>query len=335
MLEKSFKQWSGVLAVLALLALSACSTVKVPMTIKHPAEINMSNYQQIAIGEIKGSHGRDFAGEIKNRLVESGRFKVVDRSRLDAVMKELNLSSSDLTESKNRAKLGKLLNASALIAGYLDGKYKESTSSKKSTCYKTSGKKTVEYACTVYYRKGTYSTSGSVDVVDVQTGELLRSKSLSASYVRTTNATNARPEAIDKDSLYTACLQDGVKTFMKSINPWDETVMVPFKKDGDIPALERGINQAKMGEIEEAISIFAKAAQAAQSNAEIEGDSIAVAYWNLGLAYKYTWQLDKAIDAFKKAYSFDADDDYIREKKSAEKMKAEKRKLEDQKLSLK
>lgn len=326
---------SLVFSLFFLTLLNACATVKVPITVKHPAEINMSKYKQIAIAEITGRHGRGFAGEIKNKLVESGSFKVIDRSRMKAIMKELNLSQSDLTASKNRAKLGKLLSASALITGYLDGKYKEDTSSKKSTCYKKSGKKTVEYSCTVRYRKGTYSTNGSIDVVDVETGELLRSKALSAAYVSTTNATNARPAAIDRDSLYTSCLMDNVKTFMRSINAWNETVLVPFKKDGDIPALERGINQAKMGEIEEAISIFAKAARAAEGNAEIDADSIATAYWNLGLAYKYTWQLDKAIGAFKKAYSFDADDDYIKEKKSAEKLKAEKKKLEDQKLSLK
>jgi tetratricopeptide (TPR) repeat protein len=295
----------------------------------------MSKYKQIAIGDIRGKHGRDFSSEVKNKLVESERFKVIDRSRMDAILKELNLSQSDLTESKNRAKLGKLLSASALITGYLDGKYKEDRSSKKGTCYEYLGNgEKREYSCTTYYREGTYSTTystnGSIDVVDVETGEILRSKALSAAYVSKTSATDATPASIDKDSLYTSCLQDNVGTFIKSIAPWEETVQVPFKKDGDIPALERGINQAKMGEMEEAIKIFASAAKAAEGNAEIDSESIATAYWDLGLAYEYTWKLDKAIEAFKKAYSFDADDDYITEKKHAEKLKAEKRKLEEQ-----
>ncbi len=331
----SKKVTQGILASIILIILNACGTIKVPVTMMHPAEINMSPYKQIAIGEIRGDHGRDFSNGIKNRLVESGNFKVVDRSKMNQIMRELNLSQSDLTASGNRAKLGKMLSASALVSGYLDGKYKEDRSSKKGTCTEVLGDGSKrKYSCTTYYLKGTYSTNGSIDVVDVETGEILRSKPLGAAYVSSTSATDARPTAIDKDSLYTKCLSDNVEIFLKSIVPWDERVMVPFEKDGDIPELERGINQAKMGEMEEAIKIFARAAQAAETNGQIEAKSIANAYWDLGLAYKYTWQLDKAIKAFKKAYTFDPDEDYINEKKHTETLKAEKRKLQEQNVSM-
>lgn len=329
MKKKKAGQYFSVM--LFLILLSACGTVKVPINIMHPAEINMSKYNQIAIGEIRGDHGRDFSSDIKNRLVESGNFKVVDRSRMNQIMKELNLSQSDLTAPGNRAKLGKMLSASALVTGYLDGKYKENKSSRKGTCTEVLGDGSKrKYSCTTYYRKGTYSTNGSIDVVDVETGEILRSKSLSAAYVSSTSATGTSPAAIDKDSLYTRCLSDNVEIFLKSIVPWSERVMVPFEKDDDIPELERGINQAKMGEMEEAIKLFASGAKSAESNPEIDSATIANAYWDLGLAYKYTWQLDKAISAFKKAYAFDPDDDYINEKKHTEKLKVEKRKREDQ-----
>lgn len=320
-----------VLTLILLFFLNACSTTKVPVTIKRPAEINISQYRQIAIADIEGRHGLDFSGELKSRLVEIGDFKVVDRSRMGSIMRELQLSQSDLSESKNRAKLGRLLNASVLISGYLNGKYKEDVSYKDGTCYKLKEKR----PCVIYHRKGIYSTSGSMDVIEVETGEILRSKILAAAYHDTTRATDAWPDAINRDSLYRSCLVDNVNDFLKSIQPWEETVAVPFKKDSAIPELEKGIHQAKMGEMGQAIMTFARAAQAAEGNAKIRANSIAVAYWDLGLAYKYTWQLDNAIEAFKKAYAFEPDDDYINEIKSAEKMKAEKIKLEEQKLSAK
>lgn len=313
-----------------VIALSGCATVSVPMAVTHPAEINMTPYKQVAIGEIGGNMGQAFADSLKNKLVEGERFKVVDRNRMDQIFKELKLSQSDLADEKTRVKLGGLLSASAIITGRADGTYKENTTSKSGTC--TREKR--EYSCTTYYRKGEYGSSGSIDVVDSQTGQIIRSKVLKAAWEATTSATDDTPEAIDKDSLYSSVLGKNVSEFMKAIMPWSETVMVPFAKDGKIPDLERGINQAKAGELQEAIKIFADAAKAAETNPQIKPDSIARAYWNLGLAYEYTFvEFDKAIEAFKKAYSLKPEQKYLTEKANVEKYKAEKKKLDEQTIS--
>lgn len=266
------------LSILALILTNGCSTMRVPMQVTHPAEINMTKYKQIAIGNIDGNMGRAFGDGIKNRLVESERFKVVDRSRMKQIMAELNLSQSDLSDSKNRVKLGKLMSASAMITGHTEGKYKEETTSSKGKC---GSKKEGYYSCTHYYRKGVYSTSGAIDVIDIETGEILRSKVLNAAYKNTTSATDKRPAAIDKDSLASSALSSNINVFLKSINPWSEIVQVPFIKDGDIPDLERGINQAKIGDLDKAIKTFADAAKAAEGNAEIKPKIIAKAYFNL------------------------------------------------------
>jgi tetratricopeptide (TPR) repeat protein len=312
--------------IVLLLIISGCSTIRVPIKVTHPAEINMAQYKQIAISDIRGNMGQAFADELKNRLIESNHFKVVDRSSMNQIMKELKLSQSDLADSANAVKLGKLMSASALIAGHTEGKYKEKRSSSRETCYRDKQK----YACTYYYRKGRYSTSGSIDVIDVQTGEIIRSKVLNAAYQDSTSAVDDTPPAIDKDSLISAALSKNLNTFMKAITPWDEVVQVPFVKDGDIPELERGINQAKLGELQEAVRIFAGAAKSAESNSKIKPDTIAKAYWDLGLAHEYLFDYDNAIVAFKKAYVLNPEDDYIREIRNAKKLKIERKKLEDQ-----
>jgi len=314
------------LLIILLMIISGCATVKVPIPVTHPAEINMSQYKQIAISEIRGNMGQPFADGIRNRLVESERLKVVDRERSNQIMKELNLSQSDLADSKKALKLGKLLSASALIAGHTEGTYDEKSSSSSGKCYKD--KK--EYSCTQYYRKGIFSSSGSIDVIDVQTGEIIRSKLLNASYEKTESATDATPPSIDRDSLASKCLSENLNTFMKAIIPWDEIVQVPFVKDGAIPELERGINQAKIGDLEEAIRIFSDAAKTAESNSTVKASSIAKAYWDLGLSYEYSFECDKAIDALKKAFALDPKDEYSKEINNAKNMKAEREKLAEQ-----
>jgi tetratricopeptide (TPR) repeat protein len=326
MKNSTIKNITFLTLIFFLIFVDGCGTVKVPIKVTHPAEINMYEFKQIAISNISGNIGQIFSDGLKNRLVESNRFKVVDRNRMNQILKELKLSQSDLTDSKNTIKLGKLMTASALITGHMEGKYKENISNRRGTCYKD--KK--PYSCTTYYREGIFYTSGSIDVIDIQTGEIIRSKVLNANNKITTSAINATPNYIDKDSLARAANLDNLMNFMKAITPWDEMVLVPFKKDGNIPDLEQGINQARIGELFEAIKIFQFAAKAAEENAKIKPSSISNAYWNLGLAYEYSYDYDNAIIAFKKAYALDPRDEYIKEINNANKLKAEKKKLDKQ-----
>ena len=312
--------------IVSLIFINGCGTVKVPIKVTHPAEINMSQYKQIAISDIRGNMGQAFSDGLKNRLIESGRFNVVDRYRMKQIMKELKLSQSDLADSGNTIKLGKLMCVSALIAGHTEGNYKETTTRKRGKCYKD--KK--EYSCTTYFRKGIFSTSGSIDVIDIQTGQIIRSKVLNAVHNKSTSATDDTPPSIDKGSLENAALSENLETFMKAITPWDEMVQVPFKSDTNIPDLEHGINLAKIGELNEAIKIFRFAAKAAEENAKINPKSIAKAYWNLGLACEYSCDYDNAVSAFKKAYALNPKDEYSKEIKNAQKLKAEKKKLDEQ-----
>lgn len=342
------RSFSGLLLV--VIGVTGCATVRIPIQVTHPAEINMTPYKQVAITEIKGDMGQAFSDSIKSNLVESNRFQVVDRDRLDHILRELNFSQSDLADETKRVKLGKLLSASAMIAGHTEGKYDEQLTHSGATC----GLKDKQYPCTVYTREGVVKTSGSIDVINIQTGQIIKSKTLNNSCSTRTQATDATPIEIDRDSLFRTCLSQNVHTFLKAISPWIETVQVPFVKDSAIPDLEKGINRAQMGEMSEAIKIFAGAAKAAETSpgikptsttdntyfdklkglaglaaSDIKPESIANAYWNLGLAYEYTWEFDKAIEAFKKAGSLHADEKYPKERANAERLKTEQQKLKE------
>lgn len=312
--------------IFVLLGVSGCGTMNIPMQVTHPAEINMTPYKQIALSDIGGNMGRSFSDNLKNLLVESGRFQVVERSRLDQIMKELNLSQSDLTDETNRTKLGKLMTASAMIAGHTESSYDEKMTYENATC----GSKDKKYPCKNYYLTGVFKTSGSIDVIDIQTGQIIKNKTLNNKCEVTHSATDAKPELIDKDALASTCLTQNLEVFMKAISPWTEVVQAPFQTDKAIPDLEQGATKAKMGDLNEAATIFANAAKAAEGNAAIKPQSIAKAYFNLGLCYEYTDEFDKAIEAFKKAYSIDSNDIFLKEKSHAETLKRERSKLAEQ-----
>jgi len=61
--------------------------------------------------------GRDIAESLIQRLVQDGKFTVIERSAIDKVIKEQNFSNSDRADADTAAKIGKIAGADAIIIG--------------------------------------------------------------------------------------------------------------------------------------------------------------------------------------------------------------------------
>ena len=59
--------------------------------------------------------GRDLAGMLTNELAGTGKFKMVERAKLDAVLEEQDLADSGRVNKKSGAKIGKLTGAKYLV----------------------------------------------------------------------------------------------------------------------------------------------------------------------------------------------------------------------------
>jgi Curli production assembly/transport component CsgG/Tetratricopeptide repeat len=326
---------SSLNAILALslvcLFLFGCSTVGVKVPVMRPAEINLKGKKELVVGQISGREAKKMSAYVKQKAVDSGYFKVIDRKHLDKVMAELKLSTSDLADTSNRKELGKLMTGSVLIMGnMLDYKYTEDMTRETNECTKTVKKKVYKYKCTSYYRKGNAVVRASFDVVDIETGETLRSKALESKRTDSTSATNETPAKIDRNLLLDTCMQEVATKLMRAIAPWKEMVTANFKKDGDLPMMETGISYAQAGLWDDALVQFESATEMADTNPDISPNVAAVAYWNLGLACEYTGQFDEAESCIKKAFALSSDDDYLKELKNIETLKSDKKKLREQ-----
>lgn len=72
---------------------------------------------ETSAGWWSGGVGRDLAGMLSNELSNSGKFRVVERSKLDSVLSEQDLAESGRINKATRAKVGKLTGAKYLIFG--------------------------------------------------------------------------------------------------------------------------------------------------------------------------------------------------------------------------
>lgn len=77
----------------------------------------------------RGGTGRDLAGMLTNELAAGGEFKMVERKRIDSVLKEQNLGASGRIRKGTAAKIGNLTGAKYLVMGTVTS-FEEDTSTR-------------------------------------------------------------------------------------------------------------------------------------------------------------------------------------------------------------
>lgn len=312
-----------VVGVVALAA-SACATVSIPVQVTRPAEINMARYKQIAVGEMQGEAGHLLAERINEALMSSGRFEVLDRQNMSAILREQRMAAQGLVDQASAAELGRLKGSAAIVFGHAERSHlRGPVKAQKSTCYRN-GK---SVACTTYSRSDVVKVKGTVKVTDVSTGRILKTKSYPCEFTPSSTATNQQPDPIDPDPYYERCFSMITGDFMKSIAPYTEIVRAHFVKDGNLPMIEQGILSARYGNWDDAIAHFNSAVDA---SGLLKPEVQAKAWWNLGLAYEYSYKFDEAIAALKKASSLHPHNKYVIEIANVNRLRAEQKKLEEQ-----
>jgi tetratricopeptide (TPR) repeat protein len=313
----------ALLGAISALMICACGTVAIRVPVLKPAEINMASYQSVAIGGMTGNANAAISDSLEEALVNSQRFTVVDRQHMGQLMKELQLSSTDLADPKSAAKLGKVVTAGALIFGDTTDQFRETPS-------KTDFKGEDKVSHSVNILKGEVYVRATFKVVDVATGRLIVAKTYEEKRDDTNRAVDKRPDPIDRRGLEKAARQAVVARFMKAIVPHQEYMEANFAKDSDIPQLEGGIGYAQRGDWKQAQETFNAAVQDAEKNVKLKSGQVAKCYWNLGLSYEYAAQYDKANDTINKAYKLSNDVAMLNELDSVKRLQADAQRLADQ-----
>jgi curli biogenesis system outer membrane secretion channel CsgG len=80
--------------------------------------IAVSNFENNSTWSWWGDNlGRAAADELATQLVQTGKFTVIERAQLDAILQEQNLGASGAVTSATAAKVGKLLGVQLLLTG--------------------------------------------------------------------------------------------------------------------------------------------------------------------------------------------------------------------------
>ncbi|HEX7597838.1 MAG TPA: CsgG/HfaB family protein, partial [Polyangia bacterium] len=179
--------------LLAALALSATSAVgcgtSITVTRLAPAEVNLVGVKRIAITRIDGHAGESFATMVNQRILDSKRYEVVERSEMDKITAEHRGALDAAFEQNQGVEIGKLLPAAALVAGRVDeSKVDDKVNSKYDTCTKYQSGKMVRYPCTRSTRSVKARFVTNVRIFDTNTSKLLVSRRLLAERKKETSS---------------------------------------------------------------------------------------------------------------------------------------------------
>ncbi len=323
--------WS-LLSISGLFA--GCSGSKrLSILVTRPAEINLRDFDKIAIGEIQGSGSgfvsklsdwgkflqgveskdtwiRRFSAEMAQALTHSRRFELLDYESL-----KIGHGRNDV--EGNVA----LISGGILAYDYDEEETSENAKQKdKKTTKKTSNRK--------YDRKGTARVEVQLRIVDLQTSRILASRKFSErETVRTSGKTQSEAsiDNADRRRLFAACRADIVQSLVRTIVPYTERVYVSFETDKEIPELERGFRLVDAGNWDAALNIFQESTETYSKSPEVHK-----AYYNLGLSYMYTDRFDQARTALQEAYARKSSGKYRNALLELDRRVEEKHRLEEQ-----
>jgi len=264
----------AIVVLLAVLVLAGCAGPRMMITYTVPPRIDMPrDIRRIAIGMIDykgaGNYGEyaanSIAEGIKRRQAELGinRFEVIDRQHMSNLLEEQRLQLSGLTEA-NVSEYAQLANADVFLVGSINTQVEtqQDTVPEEYIDWSTQTVKTRYVPRTI--RRG--SANLTVTMYDA-TSRVVASQSYTSSYdstkeedtqlgflesqAATGKKIHSEGEVVDR------CISRVVEDFMKDILPYDVTVVVDLKGDGE--HVTQGNAYAKANLIDDAAAEFAAA----------------------------------------------------------------------------
>mgnify|MGYP003872526795 FL=1 len=290
-------------------------------TIK-PPEINLPGIERIAVAEFNGPRGsgRQASYKLTEKLIASGKYKVLEREKIRAILEEQGFALSGAVDEATAVEMGKLLGVDALIFGDVTayncedeegtrmverwvgtGRYRTVTRRIPFTNKTFTRKEEIKEKKLVeeHYHIRRATVTVNFKVVSVKTGELLAVKSLTRSDKK--EIVDGKGTLPSREEMLSRLMDAVVDNFIRLIAP--VPVKVTRKLETGTPLLKEGATFAKNGLWDKARDIWEK---------EKERLPSPEVYYNLGVAYEAMGNLEMAARMYDKAVSMNPKPEYIR-----------------------
>ncbi len=263
---------------------------KVNVTLTHPPGYRVK-LSRAAFAQAQGRCADQLLDPLTALFVDRD-VEVLDRQHLDSILAEHKFSLSGYVDSSQAAELGRMLGSGVLL--FLNVTRCET---KQDPTYRDEdrGKKG---RVRIYISTTKADLKGSLQVVDLTTGKILKKYQFAASPSRKNEAEGGRPEYPDENDVLDAAIADVVHDQIERLFfSWTERQDLIYYDDKQC-GMKQAYQALKAGDAAGALKASIDNVEACKTNPEIKPKHLGRAYYNLGMSYFVAGEYDKALESF-------------------------------------
>jgi tetratricopeptide (TPR) repeat protein len=269
--------------------------VKVPIR----KQFDIKQFKKVAMGDIydrngnKGGRGTDAMEEFTVRLQNMGDIEILDRQYLQNLLDEHKLNSSGLVDESTAKQLGKFIGSGVLVLGRVQ-------TDTYSSDVMTISEASTSIPCATYRRRGVYTLSVNIKLLDVEKATIIFATTINTRYVTygTDYKCNTPPD-LNRDEVYANALKSLGYSFWQTFIDTEELVNFKFDTDSKFnEELQKAITKFNTGNIEEACKIMKEIIEMPK----LKLRERARAYYNLGIVQINTNQQEEGVKHLQEAY---------------------------------
>lgn len=276
----------------------------VEVGILHPPGLGIA-VTRVAFAPAADRAAEDLAGTCMARLLQQGGVEVLDRSQLDAVLRERRLSVSGLVDPGTAVELGRLLGAPVLMVVKVHrDEARETTSREVREGGKDKQGKELPPVVT-HIARTQVEFIASVQAVDMATGRVFNLQRYTAAPSAEARLKDKRPDFPSATLLREQALGEVATQMVRLLVPWTERRKLIFYDDQDY-GMKAAYRLLRSGDARGALERSREALAAAKANPRCEPKHLGRVHYNLGMCHFILGQRAEAQGYLKLARDLDA-----------------------------
>ena len=271
-----------------------------------PPELEVSQYNQVAVGDIVGPLGAkteqslDFTDALTAKLFNAKTLEVIDNNALENIFGKQKYGSLEVLDAQAKAILNKKLREALLITGRIQSRQLEQTLIYQDQPIVVNGCNRKYY----YQIKGEVSIQ--LKILDIKSGKLLFSDAVSKPVDKQTNTSCQVPEKLNLEQVSRLAMRDLGDEVARMIVPFEVSTTLFFSDPGLIKSpfkrLKEAITYLQSSDKASGLEIL----KAYTESKDIKEKNKDEAWLNYGMALVYTHDYETARSALQKAASLRA-----------------------------
>jgi curli biogenesis system outer membrane secretion channel CsgG len=291
-----------------------------------PAEFSLPGVHRLAVARFGGPSAEAISNAIQAKLFEGKAFDLIERARIDEIMKEQGISLGGAIDPSTASQIGKIAGVDALIIGQVDDYgVNDETSMTPLKKRRLLGRN--EQGQNVWQpydiQAPTTIRTGRVSVtfklVKVETGEIVAIKNSSAQFqqkhIQNPNSDEFNYNILFETNPYDKCKADLPPTstveialmgnvshqLVNSISPHKEQVALIWEDDIGKKEGEPIMKMLQAGLTTEALEMMETVGPAILADPKAKSYRIVAAHYDYGLVQEINGNYEKALESYKKA----------------------------------